>query len=140
MPIPIGDMSDAAHQLQAREKMKRSTSSLAVLVAAAFCLSHTVVAAEPTEKVHPLQIVQFKAGSYACNSKEALEKASEYAHRNEQADFREMFSNKFCIELPKDAQFKVLRIANIHPAFDVIEVTNAKNTEAVTGMFAEWDY
>lgn len=117
---------------------KLLTLAAAFLAAAPSC--NAVLAAESMTKVHPSQIIRFKADSYGCTSKEALEEALEYAHRHDDAEFRAMFSNKFCLELPKNVNFRILRIANIHPAFDVIEITNEKNTDAVTGLFAEWDY
>lgn len=119
--------------------MKQVLMLAATLFAIAYSFD-AVLAADGMNKVHPGQLVRFNADSYGCTSKEALEEASEYAHRHEDAEFRTMFSNKFCVALPKNVNFKILRIANIHPAFDVIEIANEKNTSAITGLFVEWDY
>lgn len=119
--------------------MKKSLTLTAAFFTA-LCACSAVVAAESLAKVHPQQIVRFTAERYGCTSKEALEEAMQYAHRHEDAEFRAMFSNKFCVALPKNVNFRILRIANIHPAFDVIEITNENNTSAMTGLFTEWDY
>ncbi|WP_157691742.1 hypothetical protein [Noviherbaspirillum autotrophicum] len=119
--------------------MNKSLMLAATFFSAAYACN-PVMAAESMAKVHPQQIIRFKTESYGCMSKEALEEASQYAHRHEDAEFRTMFSNKFCVALPKNVNFKILRIANIHPDFDVIEITDEKTPGAMTGLFAEWDY